>query len=74
VVLSRVAVGLPAEREPSSVRYNLATVYGIAGWPARLSGLLPQLVAIALMVYVVIQPDAGLVQTDPLQTLKRGAP
>jgi hypothetical protein len=62
------------EREPSSVRYNLATVYGIAGWPARLSGLLPQLVAIALMVYVVIQPDAGLVQTDPLQTLKRGAP
>ncbi|MFC7110710.1 hypothetical protein ACFQQB_66185 [Nonomuraea rubra] len=42
----------------------------------RLTGVLPQVVAIALMIYVVLQPDAGLVQSDPLQVFKRagGAP
>ncbi|MEV4892483.1 DUF6185 family protein [Nonomuraea sp. NPDC055795] len=60
------------ERGPGSVRYNLATLYGIGGWPARLTGLLPQITAIALMIYVIVQGETGLVQSDPLQTFKRG--
>ncbi|MEU7883902.1 DUF6185 family protein [Microbispora bryophytorum] len=60
------------EYESTGMRYDLATLYGISGWPARLSGLVPQIAAIALLIYVVVQPDSGLVQSDPLQLFKRG--
>ncbi|MBB6549893.1 DUF6185 family protein [Nonomuraea rubra] len=64
------------ERRPTTTRHDLAALYGVVGWPVRLTGVLPQVVAIALMIYVVLQPDAGLVQSDPLQVFKRagGAP
>ncbi|MFB4273666.1 DUF6185 family protein [Nonomuraea sp. MTCD27] len=76
-VLSMAAIAIDVktvrrlERRPTTTRNDLAALYGFVGWPARLSGVLPQVVAVALMVYVVLQPDAGLVQSDPLQVLKR---
>ncbi|MGN9846217.1 DUF6185 family protein [Nonomuraea sp. H19] len=76
-VLSMAAIAIDLktvrllERRPTTTRNDLAALYGFVGWPARLMGVLPQVAAVALMVYVVLQPDVGLVQSDPLQVLKR---